>query len=109
MALRQLEGLRQLQTNTMTVTARIRSNCCAYKQSNSLALAMRDMAEGEEPYPLVAYRMHLQGSAQTRGCLRREAALAPVSGHPLSKPADPIREAALESSDRLFRPSRRGP
>jgi signal transduction histidine kinase len=44
---------------------------------NSLALAMRDMAEGTEPYPLTAWKAQLQRiRADLEDAIRREAALS---------------------------------
>jgi signal transduction histidine kinase len=104
-ALRQVEGLRQLQTNTIDRNRQDSLQLLRVQNNlNSLALAMRDMSEGEEPYPLVAYKEQFARlRTDLEDALRREAALAPVSRTAAQQ--NLLTQSAKqlwESSDRLF-------
>ncbi len=78
----QLHGLENLQTGTIDrnradslLLLRIQNDL------NSLALAMRDMTDGSEPYPLTAWRSQLQRlRVDLEDALAREAATSPPVG-----------------------------
>jgi len=78
----QLHGLEKLQTGTIDrnradslLLLRIQNDL------NSLALAMRDMTDGSEPYPLTAWRSQLQRiRADLDDALSREAAYSHLAG-----------------------------
>src|ERR1700712_822300 len=104
-ALRQVEGLRQLQTNTIDRNRQDSLQLLRVQNNlNSLALAMRDMSEGEEPYPLVAYKEQFARlRTDLEDALSREAALAPVSRTPAQQSLlTQFSKQLWESSDRLF-------
>jgi signal transduction histidine kinase len=60
-SLRQISGLRQIQTNTIDRNRRDSLQLLRIQDDlNSLGLAMRDMVQGEEPYGLEAWRGEFQ-------------------------------------------------
>ena len=79
-----MRGLEQLQADTIDrnradslLLLRIQNNL------NSLALAMRDMLEGSEPYPLTAWKAQLQRiRTDLDDAMARETQLSPVGGNP---------------------------
>lgn len=77
-SLRQLAGLRQLQTDTIDRNRRNSLQLLRVQSDlNSLGMALRDMAQGGEPYGLGAYRSELERiRADLDDALKQEAALA---------------------------------
>src|SRR5437763_7869398 len=60
-SLRQISGMRQMQTNTIERKRRDSLQLLRIQDNlNSLALAMRDMVQGEEPYGPEAWRGEFQ-------------------------------------------------
>src|SRR5579863_4554223 len=83
-ALHQMRGLEDLQTQ---IVDRNRKDSLQLlriqKDLNDLAIDMRDMLYGDEPYPLAAWRRQFDGKrADLDDALRREAELAPVHRDP---------------------------
>ena len=78
-ALRQIAGLRDLQTRLVDRNRRDSLQLLRIQNNlNALGLAMRDMVEGNEPYPLVAWKGQLDRvRADLEDATRREAELAP--------------------------------
>jgi signal transduction histidine kinase len=71
---------------------------------NSVALAMRDMTEGTEPYPLTAWKAQLQRiRTDLDDAMAREAALSLVGGNPEQKGylKDSVRQF-WDAVDRMF-------
>jgi signal transduction histidine kinase len=76
----QLSGLRELQNNLVDRNRRDSLQLLRIQNDlNSLALAMRDMLDNDEPYPLTAWSAQFQRvRADLDDALRRERQVAPV-------------------------------
>ena len=83
-ALHQIAGLRNLQTQLIDRNRRDSLQLLRIqKDLNELGLAMRDMVNGDEPYPLGAWRGQFQRiRADLEDALRLEKELAPVERSP---------------------------
>jgi signal transduction histidine kinase len=83
-ALRQIGGLRDLQTSTIDRNRRDSLQLLRIHNAlHSLGLAMRDMLDGTEPYPLVAWRSQFDRiRADLEDALKLEAQLAPAARPP---------------------------
>jgi signal transduction histidine kinase len=83
-ALRQIDGLRELQTQTVDRNRRDSLQLLRIQNDlHSLGLAMRDILYGDEPYPLVAWRTQFARiRTDLDDALRREAELAPSARNP---------------------------
>jgi signal transduction histidine kinase len=81
---RQISGLRQLQTDMVDRNRKDSLQLLRIQNDlNSLALAMRDMLEGDEPYPLTAWSAQFQRTrVDLEDALRREEGLAPADRTP---------------------------
>ena len=93
----QLSGLRELQNNLVDRNRRDSLQLLRIQNDlNSLALAMRDMLDNDEPYPLTAWSAQFQRvRADLDDALRRERQVAPVD-----RSAD--QQQYLESSVQQF-------
>ena len=82
--LRQVDGLRELQTQTIDRNRRSSLQLLRIQNNlNALAMAMRDMQSGEEPYPIIAYEAQFRRiRTDLEDALRLERELAPVSRAP---------------------------
>lgn len=80
-ALRQIEGVRELQTNAVDRNRKDSLQLLRIQNNlHSLGLAMRDMVEGSEPYPLDAWKVQFDRiRVDLEDALRLEAALGPLS------------------------------
>lgn len=80
-ALRQIDGLRLLQLETVDRNRRDSLQLLRIQNNlQNLALSMRDMIEGESPYPLTAWRSEFDRTrADLEDALRLEQELAPTS------------------------------
>ena len=78
-AVRQINGLRDLQTRLVDRNRRDSLQLLRIQNNlNALGLAMRDMLEGNEPYPLVAWKGQFDRiRADLEDAMRRESELAP--------------------------------
>jgi signal transduction histidine kinase len=83
-ALRQIDGLRELQTQTVDRNRRDSLQLLRIQNDlHSLGLAMRDILYGDEPYPLVAWRTQFARiRTDLDDALRLEAQLAPSARNP---------------------------
>lgn len=83
-ALRQIDGLRDLQTDTVDRNRRDSLQLIRIQNNlNSLGLSMRDMLEGSEPYPLTAYKGEFDRIRfDLDDALRLEAELTPATRTP---------------------------
>ena len=83
-ALHQIRGLEDLQTRTVDRNRKDSLQLLRIqKDLNDLALAMRDMLEGDEPYPLAAWKPQFDRlRTDLDDALRLEAQLAPVQRNP---------------------------
>lgn len=83
-ALRQIAGLRDLQTQTVDRNRRDSLQLLRIQNDlNALALAMRDMLDNTEPYPLVAWKAQFQRiRVDLEDALRLEARFAPALREP---------------------------
>jgi len=79
-ALYQIRGLEDLQTRTVDRNRKDSLQLLRIQNDlNELAIAMRDMLYGDEPYPLVAWKTQFESKrADLEDALRLEARLAPV-------------------------------
>ena len=103
---RQISGLRELQNNLVDRNRKDSLQLLRIQNDlNSLALAMRDMLDNDEPYPLTAWSAQFQRvRTDLDDALRREQEVAPVN-------RTPDQEQYLENSvaqfwdaaDRTFR------
>ncbi|MFY9559068.1 MAG: histidine kinase [Terriglobales bacterium] len=80
----QIKGLRQLQSDLADRNRKDSLQLLRVQNDlNSLALAMRDMLDADEPYPLAAWSTQFQRiRADLDDALRREEQLAPVERSP---------------------------
>lgn len=80
----QISGLRRLQTETVDRNRRDSLQLVRIQSDlNQLGLAMRDMAEGTEPYPLSGYQAQFERLRDDlEDALRQESQLAPSSRNP---------------------------
>src|SRR4051812_49061581 len=76
--LRQIEGLRRLQTNTVERNRKDSLQLLRIQNDlNSLGLAIRDSVEGQQEYPLTAFRSEFERiRVDLDDALRKESALA---------------------------------
>jgi signal transduction histidine kinase len=83
-ALRQIAGLRDLQTQLIDRNRRDSLQLLRIQNNlNSLGQALRDMVNGDEPYGLNAYRGQFKRTqSDLEDALRREEALAPAERSP---------------------------
>jgi signal transduction histidine kinase len=83
-ALNQMDGLRQLQTDTIDRNRRDSLQLLRIQNAlHNLALSMRDMTEGSAPYPIAAYQAEFgRIRFDLDDALRTERALAPASRTP---------------------------
>jgi len=83
-ALRQIRGLEDLQTRTVDRNRKDSLQLLRIQNDlNELGHAMRDMLDGDEPYPLQAWRPQFDRMrTDLDDALRREAKLAPVQRNP---------------------------
>jgi signal transduction histidine kinase len=83
-ALRQIQGLRRLQTDIVERNRRDSLQLLRIQSDlHSLGLAMRDMVEGDQRYPLAAWKVEFSRTrADLEDALRLEATLAPASRTP---------------------------
>jgi signal transduction histidine kinase len=83
-ALRQMQGLRRLQTDIVERNRRDSLQLLRIQNDlHSLGLAMRDMVEGKTRYPLAAWKAEFgRTRADLEDALRLEAQLAPASRSP---------------------------
>ncbi len=81
---RQISGLRELQNNLVDRNRKDSLQLLRIQNDlNSLALAMRDMLDNEEPYPLTAWSAQFQRvRTDLDDALRREKQVAPVNRTP---------------------------
>src|SRR5208283_103379 len=81
-ALRQIAGLRDLQTSTVDRNRKDSLQLLRIQNNlNSLGLAMRDMLDPDAPYPLEAFKGQFDRSRlDLDDALRLEAQLAPTAG-----------------------------
>jgi len=81
---RQISGLRKLQTDMVDRNRKDSLQLLRIQNDlNSLALAMRDMLAGDEPYPLTAWSAQFQRTrVDLEDALRREEGLAPADRTP---------------------------
>jgi signal transduction histidine kinase len=81
-ALRQIAGLRDLQTSTVDRNRKDSLQLLRIQNNlNSLGLAMRDMLDPDAPYPLAAFKGQFDRSRlDLEDALRLEAQLAPAAG-----------------------------
>ena len=81
---RQLSGLRELQNNLVDRNRKDSLQLLRIQNDlNSLALAMRDMLDNDEPYPLTAWSAQFQRvRTDLDDALRREQQVAPVNRSP---------------------------
>ena len=80
-SLRQIDGLRLLQLETVDRNRRDSLQLLRIQNNlQNLALSMRDMIEGESPYPLTAWRSEFDRTrADLDDALRLEQELTPTS------------------------------
>src|SRR6266550_2222695 len=80
----QLSGLRALQSNLVDRNRKDSLQLLRVQNDlNSLALAMRDMLDNDEPYPLTAWSAQFQRvRTDLDDALRREQKVAPVNRTP---------------------------
>ena len=78
---RQISGLRELQNNLVDRNRKDSLQLLRIQNDlNSLALAMRDMLDNDEPYPLTAWSAQFQRvRTDLDDALRREQQVAPVN------------------------------
>jgi signal transduction histidine kinase len=97
--LRQLGGLRRLQTEIVDKNRRDSLQLIRIQNDlNQIGLALRDMAQGVEPYPLVAYRQEFERLRQDLDdALRIEATLS------VGTPAPAQRELLKSAFERFWR------
>ncbi len=78
---RQISGLRELQNNLVDRNRKDSLQLLRIQNDlNSLALAMRDMLDNEEPYPLTAWSAQFQRlRTDLDDALRRERNLEPIT------------------------------
>jgi signal transduction histidine kinase len=78
---KQISGLRELQNNLVDRNRKDSLQLLRIQNDlNSLALAMRDMLDGDEPYPLTAWSAQFQRvRTDLDDALRREQQVAPVN------------------------------
>jgi len=83
-ALRQIAGLRDLQTQLIDRNRRDSLQLLRIQNNlNSLGQALRDMVNGDEPYGLNAYRGQFKRlQSDLEDAIRREEALAPAERSP---------------------------
>jgi signal transduction histidine kinase len=81
---RQISGLRELQNNLVDRNRKDSLQLLRIQNDlNSLALAMRDMLDNDEPYPLTAWSAQFQRvRTDLDDALRREQQVAPVNRSP---------------------------
>ncbi|HBY59890.1 MAG TPA: sensor histidine kinase [Solibacterales bacterium] len=110
-ALFQIQGLRRLQSETVDRNhkdslqlVRIQNNL------HALALSMRDMIEGRNPYPLDAYQAEFQRlRADLDDALRLEGELSPAERTPAQAESLRLSAAAFwEGVDAMFQAAREG-
>jgi signal transduction histidine kinase len=84
---RQISGLRELQNNLVDRNRKDSLQLLRIQNDlNSLALAMRDMLDNDEPYPLTAWSAQFQRvRTDLDDALRREQQVAPVNRTPEQK------------------------
>src|SRR5207237_1774001 len=84
---RQISGLRELQNNLVDRNRKDSLQLLRIQNDlNSLALAMRDMLDNDEPYPLTAWSAQFQrGRNDLDDALRREEQLAGARQTPEQK------------------------
>lgn len=82
--LRQINGLRSIATDTVDRNRRDSLQLIRIQNDlNQLGLALRDMAEGTEPYPLVAYKPEFDRlRVDLEDALAAEASLTPANRSP---------------------------
>jgi signal transduction histidine kinase len=82
--LQQVDGLRELQTQTIDRNRRSSLQLLRIQNNlNALAMAMRDMQSGEEPYPIAAYEAQFRRiRTDLEDAMRLERDMAPVSRAP---------------------------
>jgi signal transduction histidine kinase len=85
--MRQISGLRELQNNLVDRNRQDSLQLLRIENDlNSLALAMRDMLDNEEPYPLTAWSAQFQRvRTDLDDAMRREQQVAPVNRSPAQK------------------------
>jgi signal transduction histidine kinase len=109
--LSQIAGLRQLQNQTIDRNRKDSLQLLRMQNDlGGLGLAMRDMLNGDEPYPLYAWAAQFERIRKDLDdAIRLDAMLAPMAGDPERK-AYFIRSLAQfwTSADRMFDLARRG-
>jgi signal transduction histidine kinase len=105
-ALTQVDGLRQLQTDTIDRNRRDSLQLLRIQGNlHNLGLSMRDMVEGASPYPIEAYRAEFDRVRfDLDDAVRTENALAPASRSPGQQAflQDSL-EQFWEAAERMFR------
>ena len=113
-ALRQIEGVRELQSNTVDRNRKDSLQLLRIQNNlHSLGLAMRDMIEGTEPYPLDAWKVLFDRiRADLEDALRIERGIALPTPTPTRTGQQSHLTTLLDlfwkSSDQMFRLSREG-
>ena len=110
-ALRQIAGLRDLQTRLVDRNRRDSLQLLRIQNNlNALGLAMRDMVEGNEPYPLVAWKGQFDRvRADLEDATRREAELAPeLRSRDQQQYFSALFAQMWTTADRLFALAQRG-
>jgi signal transduction histidine kinase len=110
-ALVQVDGLRQLQTETIDRNRRDSLQLLRIQGNlHNLGLSMRDMVEGASPYPIEAYRVEFDRvRSDLDDAVRTENALAPASRSAGQQAflQDSL-EQFWEAADRMFRQAEAG-
>lgn len=105
-ALTQVDGLRQLQTETIDRNRRDSLQLLRIQNNlHNLGLSMRDMVEGVSPYPIAAFRVEFDRVRfDLDDALRMETTVAPASRSPGQQAflQDSLQQF-WEAADRMFR------
>lgn len=111
-ALRQIEGVRELQSNTVDRNRKDSLQLLRIQNNlHSLGLAMRDMIEGTEPYPLDAWKVQFDRiRADLEDALRIERGIALPTPHRTDQQSHlaTLLDLFWTSSDQMFTFARDG-
>ena len=109
-ALRQIDGLKELQTSTVDRNRRDSLQLLRIQNDlNSIALAMRDMLDNDEPYPLEAWKGQFDRiRMDLADALRTEAQLAPARSAERQQYLANSLAQFWTSMDRMFALAREG-